>query len=178
MTSASLISAEEFGTEYTASFRSTIQCLIHLGAPPDDAREHAQSAWVRAWERRGQLQNRELLVPWVHQIARSIWFSARRSGWHRYKGEMPMFIEAPKSNPIARIDAYTILESLGAEDREMLKAYYFMGIRHEQLSTGVGIPPSSMRVRMRRAVVRAGEVARRRANRKTLYNLSNERKTV
>ena len=64
-----MMTREEYGQAYQRGFDLTVRLLLSRGAPRDRAREVAQAAWARGWERLSQLRNESLVVTWVNTIA-------------------------------------------------------------------------------------------------------------
>ena len=64
------LAAEEFNKQFSkGGFRRTVNVLRGYGANQDLSEETAQAAWVRGWERLGQLKDPALLGQWINRIA-------------------------------------------------------------------------------------------------------------
>ena len=64
---------EGYGQAYQRGFELTVRFLLSRGVQRDNAREVAQAAWVRAWERLSQLRDDNLVVTWVNTIALNVY---------------------------------------------------------------------------------------------------------
>ena len=58
-----------YATAYEKGFKRTVRFLISKGLLADVAEEMSQAAWVRGWERLGQLRNEASVSVWINQIA-------------------------------------------------------------------------------------------------------------
>jgi len=75
---------EEYGEAYKRGFDLTVRFLLSRGVHPSDrAREAAQAAWTKGWERLGQLRDESLVMTWVNAIALNVYrgFLRREQGY-------------------------------------------------------------------------------------------------
>src|SRR5258708_2473749 len=70
---------DKYGQAYQTGFDRTIRFLISQGLSGDYARDIAQAAWVRGWERLNQLRNEPMVFTWVNTIALNFYRRAIRS---------------------------------------------------------------------------------------------------
>ena len=61
-----------YATAYEKGFKRTVRFLVSKGLLADLAEEMSQAAWVRGWERLGQLRSEACLV-WINQIALNLY---------------------------------------------------------------------------------------------------------
>ena len=63
------MTVEAYGEAYQRGFDRTIRLLLSRGARNECAREAAQAAWAKGWERINQLRNESVVTTWVNTIA-------------------------------------------------------------------------------------------------------------
>jgi DNA-directed RNA polymerase specialized sigma24 family protein len=71
------MNAEEYGQCLQGYIRTT-RLLVSQGMSWDGAQEMAQAAWVRGWERRGQLRETIMVTTWINTIALNMYRSDLR----------------------------------------------------------------------------------------------------
>ena len=69
-----LLTATQFGTAYTEGFDHTTHFLAAKGLPETEAREIAQAAWTRGFERRHQLRDSAMVLTWVNMRLKTAYF--------------------------------------------------------------------------------------------------------
>src|SRR5580700_2537193 len=109
---------DEYGQAYQAGFNLTIRLLLSRGAERERAKEVAQGAWTRGWERLSQLRNDSLVVTWVNTIALNAYRSVLRSE--------PAYQTLPELSTkvgvnLAAIDVARILKICRPHDRFLLE---------------------------------------------------------
>src|ERR1700733_3628913 len=103
-----------YGQAYEGGFSKTVRVLRSRGASPEHAEDVAQAAWLRGWEKLGQLKDDGLVVSWVNAIA---------INWHRRVGVQESRFQAlPEvcghiGVDSAPLDAAKILNSCRPGDR-------------------------------------------------------------
>jgi len=65
----STLTREQYGQAYEKGFRRTVAVLRRRRANAEEARELAQEAWTRGWERLAQLRDPRQAVAWINKIA-------------------------------------------------------------------------------------------------------------
>src|ERR1700687_1791118 len=63
---------EEYGSAYKRGYHLTVRFLVSRGLTYDAAQETAQAAWVKGWERLGQLRDSNMVLTWMNSIALNI----------------------------------------------------------------------------------------------------------
>ena len=139
---------EEYGQAYQKGFNVTVRFLLSRGLAYDTAQETAQAAWVRGWERIGQLRDRSMIVTWMNSIALNI----HRSDIRRepLQQTLPELRAPPKSN-LAAIDAQRILSICKNNDRIVLQRDYLEGFKVEEIAHQQGWTNTAVRIRLLRA---------------------------
>jgi len=112
---------EEFGCAYERWFPTTVRLLASKGLSPDNAREIAQTAWVRGWQYRAQLRESSLLLTWVNTIAVNIYRRCLRCD--------PKFLAMPEIGAApalnwASFDVERILRDCSPRDRMILEQHH------------------------------------------------------
>src|SRR5258708_22043158 len=74
-----VMTTEGFGQAYSRGFDVTIRFLTSRGLRRDHACEVAQAAWVKGWERLGQLRDERFVFTWVNTIALNVYRKAIRT---------------------------------------------------------------------------------------------------
>lgn len=149
----------------------TVRYLISRGVPSDQARDAAQAAWVRGWERLTQLRNESMVVTWVNSIAMNVHRSVLRS--ERSSQALGDYAQSAEMN-LAAIDVARILKICRPRDRALLELQ-MQGNTTEEIARKEGVTEAAVRIRLVRARRAArGKVERRvvKAGRFTEVNCS------
>src|SRR6266851_5532435 len=138
---------DEYGKAYQRGFDLTVRLLLSRGAPRDRAREVAQAAWVRGWERLAQLRNEDLVVTWVNTIALNVYRSVLRSE-PAYQALPELSTKAGVN--LAAIDVARILKICRPCDRILLEQQ-MRGVTAEEIARKQGVSETAIRIRLLRA---------------------------
>jgi DNA-directed RNA polymerase specialized sigma24 family protein len=138
---------ESFGDAYQRGFDLTLRFLRSRGVPQEIAREAAQAAWAKGWERLGQLRDDELLFTWVNTIALNAYRRIRRHEGSLHA--LPEIGVKPGIN-LAAIDMARILKICCPGDR-MLLEQQMRGLTPREIARMRGIPEGAIRIRLMRA---------------------------
>ncbi len=138
----------EFGTAYADGCQRTVRFLLSRGLSVDEAHETAQAAWVRGWERRCQIRDRNKALTWVNSIALNLYRNQLRRD--RKKEEMQDLAIPPRVSLIG-IDLRRMLDRCRFSDRELLEKRYFFGYEIGELARDQGCSQTAIRVRLLRA---------------------------
>jgi RNA polymerase sigma-70 factor (ECF subfamily) len=154
------MTTEDYGSAYKTGYIRTVRLLVTKGLSWDGAQETAQAAWVKGWERRGQLRDSGTVVTWINTIALNL----HRSSFRRepFLWEPPA-VFAPAERYLAAIDVQLILQTCKTKDRIVLQSYYLEDCNSEEIARAHGWTEVAVRLRLLRA---------RRAVAKTLTALS------
>jgi len=153
---------EAYGQAYQKGFDLTIRFLISRGVPRDLARDVAQAAWVKGWERLDQLRNDSMVTTWVNAIAMNVHRSVLRS--ERTYQSLPEFYTKVELN-LAAMDLRRILKFCAPRDRALLELQ-MQGDTAEEIAQKQGVTETAIRIRL----LRARRAARSRAERKPVQN--------
>ena len=136
-----------YGQAYQAGFNRTVRFLISRGARPDDAREAAQSAWARGWERQGQLRDEKILLRWVNTIAFNVYrASVRRETGTEALPELAGNFEID----IAAIDVARLLKFCSPCERTLFEQQ-IRGATTGEMAHFLGVTETAVRIRLMRA---------------------------
>ena len=149
---------EAYGQAYQRGFDLTTRFLISRGVPREMARDVAQAAWVKGWERLAQLRNDSMVVTWVNAIAMNVHRSVLRS--EKTYQSLPEFYTRVELN-LAAIDLKRILKFCAPRDRALLELQ-MQGDTAEEIARKQGVTETAIRIRL----LRARRAARSRAERK------------
>ena len=168
------MTGEEYGQAYKRGFDLTIRFLLSRGAPGDRAREVAQAAWARGWERLNQLRDKNLIFTWVNTIALNMYRSVLRSepAYHA----LPELVTKAGIN-LAAIDVARILKICRPCDR-MLLEQQMQGATTEELARKQGVTETAIRIRLLRARRAARSRVEKRSTRSAEANHSFAAKCV
>ena len=141
------MTVEAYGEAYRRGFDRTIRLLLSRGARNDCAREAAQAAWAKGWERINQLRNDSVVTTWVNTIALNCYRSVMRSENH----QMPLTELPTKSDVnLDAIDLERFLAWCRPSDRRLFEAY-LQGYPIEEIARMQGISYTAVRIRLLRA---------------------------
>ena len=141
------LTKEAYGQAYQKGFERTVRLLCSRGARSECARESAQAAWARGWERIHQLRNDALVTSWVNTIALNCYRNVLRSEQLRVPLAEPV-IDANVN--LAAIDIERILTHCRPIDRQLFE-YYLQGHATEEIAKKQGISCTAVRIRFMRA---------------------------
>jgi RNA polymerase sigma factor (sigma-70 family) len=149
---------EGYGQAYQRGYDLTVRFLISRGVPRDKARDIAQAAWVKGWERLNQLRNENMVTTWVNAIALNVHRSVLRS--EKTYQSLPEVYTGSEVN-LAAIDLNRILKFCPPRDRALLELQ-MQGDTAEEIARKQGVTETAIRIRL----LRARRAARNRAERK------------
>jgi RNA polymerase sigma-70 factor (ECF subfamily) len=118
-----------------------------------DARELAQDAFVRAWERLGTFRGDSSLSTWLHRLAVNVVLAHLRSTSRHPADELADDIAGlPGSDRIdERLDLDSALARLPAGARMVFVLHDIHGYSHEEIARMTGIAPGTARAQLWRA---------------------------
>jgi len=141
------MTVEAYGQAYQRGFDRTIRLLLSRGARNDCAREAAQAAWVKGWERINQLRNESVVTTWVNTIALNCYRGALRS-----ENQLLPLMDLPAAADInlGSLDLQRVLAWSRPNDR-LLFEDYLEGYPIEEIARKHGISYTAARIRLLRA---------------------------
>jgi RNA polymerase sigma factor (sigma-70 family) len=125
-----------------------VRLLITRGSSCDGAQETAQAAWVRGWERLGQLRDPDMAVTWINTIALNMYRTNLRR--EPFSQELPDEPTPPAIN-LAAIDVQRILKFCSKKDRLVLQRRYLEGHEVREIAQAHGWSETAVRIRLLRA---------------------------
>ncbi len=142
------MTTDDFGKAYQRGYTLTVRFLVSRGLPYDTAQETAQAAWVKGWERIGQLRDQSMVLTWMNSIALNIHRSyVRREPLFQV---LPELSTPPKVN-LAAIDVRRILKTCKHNDRVVLQRHYLEGFKVQEIAEEQGWTETAVRIRLLRA---------------------------
>jgi DNA-directed RNA polymerase specialized sigma24 family protein len=159
---------EGYGQAYQKGFDLTVRFLLSRGLPRDTASEVAQAAWVRGWERHGQLRNDDFVVTWVNTIALNVYRSLLRSekllsSEKLMNQKVQKVPDAVVAINLAAIDVGRMLNSCCVRDRTLLQQY-MDGFTMAEIARKHNSTETAIRIRL----LRARRAARGRVQRRSV----------
>jgi RNA polymerase sigma factor (sigma-70 family) len=139
---------EEYGAAYKKGYNLTVRFLVSRGLSYDSAQETAQAAWVKGWERLGQLRDQNMVLTWMNSIALNIHRSCMRR--EPFLQTLPELATPPKVN-LAAIDVRRILKTCKKNDRMVLTRHYLEGYKVQEIARAHGWTETAVRIRLLRA---------------------------
>ena len=139
---------EEYGAAYKKGYNLTVRFLVSRGLSYDSAQETAQAAWVKGWERLGQLRDQNMVLTWMNSIALNIHRSCMRR--EPFLQTLPELPTPPKVN-LAAIDVRRILKTCKKNDRMVLQRHYLEGYKVQEIARAHGWTDTAVRIRLLRA---------------------------
>lgn len=141
------MTGEAYGKAYQHGFDRTIRLLLSRGARSECAREAAQAAWAKGWERIDQLRNESVVTTWVNTIALNCYRRVMRSENH----QLPLMeIPAASDVNLNAIDLERFLAWCRPTDRQLFEDY-LQGYPIEEIARKQGISYTAVRIRLLRA---------------------------
>ncbi len=138
---------DDYGKAYQRGYNLTVRFLISRGVVRETARDVAQAAWVKGWERLSQLRNESMVTTWVNSIALNVYRSVLRS--ERAFQALPEFYTGEGVN-LAAIDLNRILKFCAPRDRALLELQ-MQGETAEEIARKQGVTETAIRIRLLRA---------------------------
>lgn len=139
---------DEYGNAYKRGYSLTVRFLVSRGLTYDAAQETAQAAWVKGWERLGQLRDSSMVLTWMNSIALNIHRSCMRR--EPFLQALPELSTPPKVN-LAAIDVRRILKTCKKNDRMVLQRHYLEGYKVQEIARDHGWTETAVRIRLLRA---------------------------
>lgn len=160
---------EQYGEAYQQGFEKTVRLLLSRGASWEQARETAQAAWARGWERLTQLRADDVVGSWVNTIALNAYRGLLRSD--QAHQAQPEFGVKVAQIDLAAIEMARILELCRPGDRILLEQQ-IQGLTAEDVAHKQGVTTTAVRIRFMRARQSARIRLERRAKRMRLGHIS------
>src|ERR1700692_1685656 len=157
---------EAYERAYSEGHHYTLRFVLSRGVAQDSAEDIVQTAWLRGWERLGQLRNDELVLAWVNTIALNLYRRLVRQERRFQNLQDPLYTSG--SMNLAAIDLARILGFCPTRDRLLLEAQ-IGGSTAKEIAKAEGLSQAAIRIRMFRA---------RRAARRAAEALSNRRLAI
>lgn len=131
---------------------------------PADAEDAAQEAVVRAWQAWATLRDLAALRPWLLRITVNVCRQWRRGGFGRRarlvqalpeeSGELlaVLDVELGGSDHAVALDLRVAVNELREELRVVVVLRYYAGMDATEVGEALGVPPATVRTRLKRAL--------------------------
>lgn len=128
----------------------------------DAARDAAQVAWIKAWQRLPTVREPERLRAWLIAIAANeARMHLRAHGRRRVREITPLAHDEPSQQntftSADRLDLSAALVRLDPADRSLLAMRYLAGLTAEEIGSATGLTASGVRSRLSRLIARLRE---------------------
>jgi DNA-directed RNA polymerase specialized sigma24 family protein len=141
------MTAERYGEAYTSGFDRTVRLLVSRGAQQEAAREAAQAAWVRGWERLEQLRDDEMVVNWVNTIAMNVY----RQSVRRQTVSVPLSdLPGGTAIDVVKLDLERVFRVCRPAERVLLEKQR-NGVSAREIARQEGVTETAIRIRLLRA---------------------------
>ena len=145
------MTTENYGQAYQAGFHRTVGFLLAQGLRGDCARDIAQAAWVRGWERLDQLRSEGMVLTWVNSIALNLYRHSIRCDRANQRALKALPESRTAAGPdLAAIDLRRLLTFCRPCDRLLLEQQ-MQGVSAEEMARKLGISNTAIRIRLLRA---------------------------
>jgi len=145
------MTTENYGQAYQAGFHRTVGFLLSQGLRGDCARDIAQAAWVRGWERLDQLRSEGMVLTWVNSIALNLYRHSIRSDRANQRALKALPDSRTAAGPdLAAIDLRRLLTFCRPCDRVLLEQQ-MRGVSAEEMARELGVSNTAIRIRLLRA---------------------------
>jgi RNA polymerase sigma-70 factor, ECF subfamily len=132
-----------------------------LTANREDARDIAQNAFIKAFERLDSYDPTRKFFSWIYRIAVNESLNYRRQQ-QLYEPLDPTFQAARTRDPVEQAEqaerVQAALMALTPEYREVIVMRYFIDLSYEEISEAVGIPEKTVKSRLFSARERLGRL--------------------
>ena len=138
---------DAFGLAYQKGFPLTVRFLQSRSAHWEVAREIAQGAWAKGWERLRQLRDDSMVTTWVNTIALNAYRRALRR--EAPKQELTEIVGS-RGVDFAAIDVHRILDHCRPSERVLFEQQ-MRGATTEEMARSQGVSKTAIRIRLLRA---------------------------
>lgn len=136
-----------YATAYQTGFKRTVRFLVSKGLLADLAEEMSQAAWVRGWERVGQLRSEACVGVWINQIALNLY---RRSTQSTRRLRQLEDIPGPAGHNVAAIDLYKLMKRCCPSHQDLLHRH-LQGQTTTEMAREMGASEGALRIRLMKA---------------------------
>ena len=148
-------------TLYDQTSERIYRLLLRLTRDHEDARDLAQSVYLRVFERIRQFDGQSQLATWVYRIALNEALQhLRRRKMHlaHRAGLAHAAASKPRANGLADVEIRDALDSLPADDRAVVLLRHMEGLSYAEIADLLGWPAGTVASRLNRARTRLREL--------------------
>ncbi|MGO4958035.1 SigE family RNA polymerase sigma factor [Luteococcus sp. Sow4_B9] len=142
---------EEFDAFYTASYARVVGQIHAMCGNWAEAQDCTQEAFVRAWDRRGQLDRNDAPEAWVrtvaYRLAVSRWRKARRAFRQPDRAVEDRHPQEPDAN---RVLLERALAQLPEEQRRAIVLHHLCDMGIDDIAAETGSPTGTVKARLSR----------------------------
>lgn len=145
--------------------RPVYSAVLRMVRDPEDARDLAQTAFLKAFEQIGTFDPRYRFFSWIYRIAVNECVNARRSRRNHEALDEALVDPAPtqEEQSMRREVAETVqaaLQRLPDADREVLVLRHWLERSYAEIADALGLPESTVKSRLFEARQRLGRLLR------------------
>src|SRR5258708_36680260 len=111
----------DYARAYADGYKATVRMLQRRGLNLTEAEEIAQAAWVKGWQRSGQLHDARRITNWVRKIAINLWRDVQRREGRLCTLGSDHDALASAQVSLASIDLDRVIEMASPSQREVLR---------------------------------------------------------
>ncbi|MGH3344820.1 MAG: SigE family RNA polymerase sigma factor [Carbonactinosporaceae bacterium] len=145
------MTAEEFDEFYGSYAKRLTGHVFALTGNLSEAQDVVQEAFMRAWDRRGQLDMSASPEAWVRTVAMRLaisrWRRARRAAaaWQRHGPSLPS--SPPGPDVVALVEA---LRRIPAVQRQAIVLHHLVDLPVDRVAVETGVPVGTVKARLSR----------------------------
>ncbi len=142
---------------YDANVDRVYHLAFRMAGEEDLARDFTQDAFIRAFQRLDQFQERAAFSTWLHSIAVSVCLNGLRKRRREREREWsldevaPLSVPGPDPRPRVRDRLHGAIDSLPDLYRTVFVLYDVEGYRHEEIAEMLDVAVGTSKARLSRA---------------------------
>jgi RNA polymerase sigma-70 factor (ECF subfamily) len=145
------MTTDEFDAFYAASFSRLVGQIYALCGDLAEANDCVQEAFIRAWDRRRELDVSRSPDGWVRTVAYRLAVSRWRRGRRSYDPRDRTQLPAPPAQPgLDRITLVRALNQIPADQRRAIVLHHLCDLSVEDVAREVGAPAGTVKARLSR----------------------------
>src|SRR5215470_7790005 len=151
--------AGAFGELVRAHERVVYNLVLRMVGNAEDARDLAQNAFVKAWEKLGTFDRRSRFFSWIYRIAlnEALNHRSRRRIFSELDAATPSEAPGPEERYDREHESASVraaLMEMEHKDRELLVMRHFLQFSHHEMSEVLQVPEKTVKSRLHTARTR------------------------
>lgn len=142
---------DEFDAFYTASFPRVVAQIHAMCGNLAEAQDCTQEAFVRAWDKRKQLDQEQSPEAWVRTVAYRLAVSRWRKATKAFRQpDRALEDRAPAEPSPTRVALERALQQIPEEQRRVIVLYHLCDMSIDEICADVGAPSGTVKARLSR----------------------------